>query len=112
MTVPCAVIALVCLLVAAVPARSRAATLWCAAQAGQVSYQSDIRELHDLSKAQLRKYSSRFVRVVNANHDAHLASEAGGCRVFATPGASKRALDILRDRVLSQGMTTVTIGAY
>ncbi|MGI3778654.1 MAG: hypothetical protein ACRYGC_15300 [Janthinobacterium lividum] len=101
-----------CLLVAAMPVPSRAATLWCSAEAGQVSFQSDIRELHDVSKAQLRKYSSRFARVVNANHDAHLPSGSGSCRTFATPGASKRALDSLRGRVSSRGMTTVTIGAY
>ncbi len=77
-----------------------------------MSYQSDIRELHDLSKAQLRKYSSRFARVVNAGHDAHIESGAGNCRMFATPAASKRALDSLHGRVSSRGMTTVTIGAY
>ena len=101
-----------CVLVAAVPGRSRAGTLWCAAEAGQVSYQSDIRELRDLSKAQLRKYSSRFARVVNAGHDAHIEPGVRNCRMYATPAASKRALDSLRGRVSSRGMTTVTIGAY
>ena len=101
-----------CVLAAAVPRQAQAGTMWCAAEAGQVSYQSDIRELLDLSKAQLRKYSSRFARVVNAGHDAHIEPSAGSCRMFATPAASKRALDSLRNRVSSQGMTTVTIGAY
>lgn len=101
-----------CVLVVAVPGRGRAATLWCAAESGQVSYQSDIRELHDLSKAQLRKYSSRFARVVNAGHDAHVGTGAGSCRMFATPAASKRALDSLHALVSSRGMTTVAIGAY